>query len=408
MPAFRYRAVVPASGQIKAGLLEGASPAAVITQLRRDGLMPLEAVEAKARTTPVAGAKSLRPSAALRKGLPHALGELAVLLGAGLPLDRALAIVVEHVPHPALQAAFAALRDRVKAGMPLSAAIAEEAGVFPPMAAALAEAGEASGRLDVTLSRLAETLDRAEALRQTVGSALVYPCILLVVAVGVILIMLLVVVPQFESLMTDMGGKVPTATALVMAASRAVRDWGLPALAALAGLVALAARGLRRPAFRAAADARVLRLPLLGAAVTSAETARFARILGILVESGVQLPAALAIAARALGNIHMAKAIAQVAEGVKEGGGLSAPLAATRLFPPIALSFLRTGEETAQLGLMLTRLADVLDREVRTATQRMVTLLTPTITVLLGLTVAGIIAALFSAILGLNDLAIQS
>ncbi|MGE5517931.1 MAG: type II secretion system F family protein [Bacteroidota bacterium] len=407
MATFRYRAVVPATGQFKTGTLDGESSSMVMERLRRDGLMPIEATETKAKTLPATGRKG-RIQGAVRKGLPHALGELAVLLGAGLPLDRALSIVVEHVPHPALQSAFTVLRDQVKAGAPLSAAMAEAPEIFPPMAAALAEAGEASGRLDTSLARLAETLDRAEALRQTVGSALVYPCILMVVAVGVILIMLLVVVPQFESLVADMGGKLPAATAVVMAASRTVRDWGMPALAGLAVLAVLAARILNRPAVRAAADAKVLRLPLLGKVVTSAETARFARILGILVESGVQLPAAIAIAARALGNSHMAKAVAQVGEGVKEGGGLSAPLAAAGIFPPIALSFLRTGEETAQLGLMLARLADVLDREVRTATQRMVTMMTPAITVLLGLTVAGIIAALFSAILGLNDLAIQS
>lgn len=404
MDSFRYRAVIPATGHIKTGILEGLSAAAVMEQLRRDGLMPIEARAAPAKSAAPRG----RPGGALRKGLPHALGELAVLLGAGLPLDKALSIVTEHIPHPALRQAFAGLLDRVKAGAPLSAALAEAPAIFPPMAAALAEAGEASGRLDVTLGRLAETLDRAEALRQTVGSALVYPAILMMVATGVILIMLLVVVPQFESLVTDMGGKVPAATALVMAVSRATRDWGMAAAAVLAALAATAARLARRPAIRAAADARLLRLPLFGRLVTAAETARLARILGILVESGVQLPSALTIAGRALGNSHMAKAVTRIAEGVKEGGGLSAPLAATRLFPPIALSFLRTGEETAQLGLMLTRLADVLDREVRTATQRMITLLTPAITVVLGLTVAGIIAALFSAILGLNDLAIQS
>ena len=402
MAHFRYRAVIPATGRVRTGTLEGASAVAVMEQLRRDGLMPIEAMAGTAARPGRAG------GGALRKALPHALGELAVLLGAGLPLDKALSIVAEHIPLPALRTAFAGILGRVKAGAPLSAAMAAAPETFPPMAAALAEAGEASGRLDTALGRLAETLDRAEALRQTVGSALVYPAILLAVAAGVILIMLMVVVPQFESLVTDMGGKVPAATALVMAASRAIRDWGGAAAAVLALLAALAVRLVRRPPVRAAVHIRLLRLPLLGKVVTAAETARLARILGILVESGVQLPTALAIAARALNNSHMSGAVARVAEGVKEGGGLSAPLAATGIFPPIALSFLRTGEETAQLGLMLTRLADVLDREVRTATQRMVTLLTPAITVILGLTVAGIIAALFSAILGLNDLAIQS
>ncbi|PKU21566.1 type II secretion system F family protein [Telmatospirillum siberiense] len=402
---FRYRAVVPATGQIRTGTLEGDSVAAVLRKLRQDGLMPIEAVENKGPSAAIRSPS--RISGAMRKALPNALGELAVLLGAGLPLDRALAIVVEHAPQPALRTVFAALRDRVKAGTPLSRAMAEAGGLFPPMACALAEAGEASGRLDASLGRLAESLDRAEALRQSVGSALVYPCLLLVVAVGVILIMLLVVVPQFESMLDDLSGKVPFVTEMLMRISRAVRDWGAAGLALAVGAGALTLRALRRPGLRAAADRRILAVPLLGALIASAETARLARTLASLVDAGVPLPNALSIAQRALGNSHMAAAIARVAEGLKEGGGLSVPLAATGAFPPVAISFLKTGEETARLGLMLARLADVLDRDVRTMTQRMITVMTPLITVIMGLTVAGIMAAIFSAILGINDLAIQ-
>ncbi len=407
MASFRYRALVAATGQIKTGTMDGTSRDSVFAALRRDGLMPMDAVEMKP-AQPGAAAKAGRISAAQRKALPHAMGELSVLLGAGLPLDRALSIVVDHIPHAGLKAAFAQVRERVKSGMPLSAALAEAPNAFPPMATALAEAGEASGKLDLALTRLAETLDRAEALRQTVGSALLYPCILLVVAGGVILVMLLLVVPQFESLLGDMGGKLPFATAMLMTISRLAREWGLIAAAGLAGSAALGLRVLRRPAIRARLDRLLLRLPLLGTVITNAETARLARTLGILVESGVHLPNAMLISARALNNGHMAAAVTSVADGVKEGGGLAQPLAAAGIFPPIALSFLRTGEETAQLGLMLGRLADVLDRDVRTSTQRVMTILTPMITIILGMTVAGIIAALFSAILGINDLAIQS
>lgn len=405
MPSFHYRAVVPATGKVISGTQDGATGEAVADALRGRGLLPIETRLAKDRR------QALTPrhaGAAVRKTLPHAVGELAVLLGAGLPLDRALHIVVEHIAQPVLKAAFMVLTEHVKAGMPLSAAMAEAPAIFPPIASALAAAGEASGRLDTTMTRLAEALDRAETLRQTVSSAMVYPSILLVVATGVIGVMLLVVVPQFENLMEDMGGKLPSATAMLMLVSRVVREWGM---VGIVGLVALAFAGMhmmRRPALRAVWHRRLLRLPLFGALVASAETARLARTLGTLVEAGVALPTALAISGRALGNSHMARALASVAEGVKEGGGLSGPLAATGAFPPIALSFLRTGEETAQLGLMLGRLADVLDRDVRTATQRMITVMTPLITVILGLTVAGIIAALFSAILGINDLAIQS
>jgi general secretion pathway protein F len=179
-------------------------------------------------------------------------------------------------------------------------------------------------------------------------------------------------------------------------------------IAALVLVVAIVAlyRWLKRPHVRRAFDRRLLKVPTLGNVVRNAETARFARTLGSLLDGGVALPTALGIAQRSIANVHMSESIDKVTRGLKQGGGLSGPLAATGLFPPMALSFLRTGEETAQLGLMLNRLADVLDRDVRTAIQRMISFMTPAITVLMGGVVATVIASIMSAILGFNDLAL--
>jgi len=342
----------------------------------------------------------------MRQGVANALGELAVLLNAGLALDRALAVCVDNLTRPALKAVFEKLRDRVRHGTSLSRAMTEADGAFPPMASAMAEAGEASGKLDESLSRLAETLDRAEALRQTIVSSLVYPALLLVVAAGVILVMLLFVVPQFEDLFSDAGAKLPFMTQVILAASHLLKSYGLIACLAMFVAVIALARWIRQPRIRRRVDRRLLDLPLLGTVLRKAETARFARTLGSLLDGGVPLPTAMAIAQRSLSNVHMAEAIDRVSASLKQGGGLSGPLAATGLFPPMAMSFLRTGEETAQLGLMLNRLADVLDREVRTAVQRLISVMTPAITVLMGGVVATVIASIMSAILGFNDLAL--
>jgi general secretion pathway protein F len=342
----------------------------------------------------------------MRQGIANALGELAVLLNAGLALDRALSVCVDNLTRPGLKAVFAKLRDRVRHGTSLSRAMMETDGVFPPMASAMAEAGEASGKLDESLSRLAETLDRAEALRQTIVSSLVYPALLLIIAVGVILVMLLFVVPQFEDLFSDAGAKLPFMTRMILAASHLVKSYGLIGCLTMVVAGIATARWIKQPRIRRRVDRRLLDLPLLGAVLRKAETARFARTLGSLLNGGVPLPAALTIAQRSLSNVHMAEAIDRVSSGLKQGGGLSGPLAATGLFPPIAMSFLRTGEETAQLGLMLNRLADVLDREVRTAIQRLISVMTPAITVLMGGVVATVIASIMSAILGFNDLAL--
>jgi general secretion pathway protein F len=402
VPTYRYRAATP-SGAVRTGALEGDSREDVIVQLRRLGLLPIETTAATGAATPDA---TVRANGQTRQAVVNAIGELAVLLEAGLALDRALAVCVDNILNSGVKAAFAKIHARVKEGAPLSTAMSEAKALFPPMASAMAEAGEADGRLGGALARLAESLDRAEALRQTVISSLVYPAMLMVVATSVILVMLLVVVPQFETLFQGAHGKLPLATRLVMGASEAVRAYGLVGLGALVVAGFAVRQWLRRPGVRLAFDRIVLRVPQLGPLIVNAETAAFARTLGSLVDGGVPLPTALGIAERSVSNSHMARAIAKVVAGLKQGGGLTGPLAASGVFPPMALSFLRTGEETAQLGLMLGRLADVLDRAVRSTIQRLIGILTPAITVFMGAMVATTIASIMSAILGFNDLAL--
>jgi general secretion pathway protein F len=404
LTGFRYRAATP-TGQIRTGLIEAASQDEALGRLRRQGLAPIEATPSRAQALPRANA---RPDSALRQALINALGELAVLLGAGLTLERALALGVENADRTPLKAALAALLGRIKEGWTLSRAMQEGGALFPPLAPAMVAAGEANGRLDQALARLAQTLDRAEALRRSVVSALIYPCLLLAVAVGVICVMLLIVIPQFETLFSDNAAQLPLATRVVMGASHALRAWGLVGILALAGLGLAVRAALQRPKARLWLDRALLAAPGIGPLTTKAEVARFARVLAGLIDGGVTLSIALPIAQRSIGNTRLAAAVAQVASGLKEGGGLSGPLAATGLFPTMALSFLRTGEETACLGLMLERLADVLDRDVKTAVDRLMSLLTPVVTLAMAVMVGGIVASIISAILGFDDLAVTS
>jgi general secretion pathway protein F len=401
MATYRYRAAT-ATGNLRTGMLEGTSRTDVIERIKRLGLTPIDAVETAARAQ---GTARLKLNSAGRQSMINTIGELAVLLNAGLSLDRALAVSVDNIGNPGLKAVFAGIRDKVRQGIPLSRAMIDS-GAFPPMASAMAEAGEASGKLDESLTRLAETLDRAEALRQTVISSMVYPALLMTIATGVILVMLLFVVPQFEDLFSEARAKLPFMTRVILGASHALKSYGLIAFLALVIAGFSVARWLRKPSVRLAADRKVLNAPMIGPLISKAQTSRFARTLGSLLDGGVPLPSAIAIAQRSLSNTHMASAINRVASGLKQGGGLTNPLAATGLFPPMALSFLRTGEETAQLGLMLRRLADVLDREVNAAIQRLIGILTPAITVGMGAIVATVIASIMSAILGFNDLAL--
>lgn len=402
MASYRYRAVT-ASGSQLSGSLEAASHAQAVAGVRRLGATPLELVES---ASPRAGV-ARRPSAASRRAVTRTIGELAVLLGAGLSLDRALALAIESIDHPASRAEFVALLKNVKEGMPLARAMALRDGLFPPMAQAMVEAGEANGRLGEALQRLAEALKRADELRTLLGTAMIYPIGLLVIAVGVILLMLLYVVPQFESLFDTAGAELPAASVAVMAASRVLREQGWLLLGLLVLLIVAARALLTRPDLRRGFDRLVLRMPQFGPLILGAQTAQFSRTLAVLIDGGVALPTALAMARRSLTNSHLSAAVAGVASGLKQGGGLTAPLAATGAFPRLAIGFFRTGEETSQLGLMLGRLADVLDADVRVRLQRLIGVLTPAITVVLGVVVAAIIAAIMSAILGFNDLAVQ-
>ncbi len=401
MAAFQYRAV-DAAGKLSAGLVEGRSADDARTRLRRQGLRPIETVPASGASAPqVAAGKVSQPI------VTKALGELAVLVGAGLALDRALTITIENVAHPPTRALFERLLKMVREGASLARAIVAAGPAFPRVAAPMVEAGEASGRLAAALAKLADTLERSEALRTTIVSASIYPLMLLGIAAAVIVMMLVGVIPQFEGLFGDNLDRLPATTRAVLALSRGTREHGLSLL--LGVVVGGAALRLwsKRPAVARALDRRLLRMPGIGPLVTRIETARFARVLGSLVEGGVGLPAALALAQATLTNTHMASAVGRVVIGLKQGAGLTVQLAATGLFPSLALSFMRTGEETARLGQMLDRLADVLEQEARVRIARLIAIATPAITVLMGVIIASLIASIMSAILGFNDLAID-
>ncbi|TGX48714.1 type II secretion system F family protein [Sphingomonas gei] len=403
MATWRYRAV-RSDGSALTGQMDASDRDDAVASLRRSGAMPLELVV----IPPRAPGRPRRAGAKARAAACTCIGELAVLIDAGLQLDRALALAIENVDDKSVAGHLADILRDVREGAPLSHAMSRKPDLFSPTAIAMTEAGEANGRLGEALSRLAATLEQDAELRRLIGSSMIYPIALLVIAVGVVLLMLLFVVPQFESMFASAADRLPTATVVVMTASRGLRDYGLAML--LGGGVAGfgAAIALRRPAVRRARDRLILLLPLLGELVRRIDTARFARTLGALIEGEVALPAALALARRTISNQILGETIARVAEGVKEGGGLTAPLAASGALPRLAIGFLRTGEETSQLGMMLGRLADVLDRDIRTRIERLIGILTPVITVVLGTTVAAIIASIMSAILGFNDLALTS
>lgn len=405
MTNFRYKALT-ATGAVVTGTLEAPSQAAAVQQIRNLGHYPISANDADTAGWRGSLGRELR----LRRGprprdLAIATTELATLLHAGLDLDRALSILVGLGEIESLRQPLQAVLARVRGGASFADALAAE-NVFPKLYVSMVRAGEMGGNLEVTLSRLAEYLTRAYAIREAIASALVYPIILLATAGLSIIVILVFVLPNFKPLFEEAGKELPFATQIVMAAGDFLAGWWWLLLALIAAAAFGFKRWLQDADNRKRWDAFKLRLPLLGPLWVKMEVEKFARTLGTLLGNGVALPTALAMSADTLGNTVMAGAVRQTAASLREGEGLAARLARAKVFPPVALDFVRVGEETGKLDEMLLRQADLYERSIKHTVDRLLALLVPVLTILLGMVVAGLIASILVAILSINDLAI--
>ena len=329
---------------------------------------------------------------------------LSLLLDSGVALEGALALLATTEGTAMVRSEAAALLRSLRAGAGLAEAMASREKTFPAVVVAMVRAGEASGNLAPTLNRLAGHLARAEAVRQSIRSALVYPGVLLATASGSVLLILLVVLPQLEPVFADSGANLPLLTKLAFGTSAIVRqDWW--ALIGAATVLALIGRQtLADPRLRSRRDALLLRLPVLGSALRKSEAARFARVLGTLVVGGVGLAPALALSQPVLVNQVLVDALAGVATAVREGNSLAGPLGRAGVFPDLAVQLIRIGEATGRLGGMLLRLADLLETDVQHTLDRGLALLVPVLTIGLGGLIAGIISSVMMAVLGVNDM----
>lgn len=403
MPRFRYRAL-GRGGEMLKGMIEGASQAEIAAQLQKNGAMVLS-IGPAGRGADIF-ALQLGGTSVLRRGeLADAMRELSSMLGAGQDLDQALRLMAEGAPNKRIGAVLGRVREKVRDGAPLATALQAEPRSFPRLTIGLIRAGEAGGDLANTLERLAQLLERQRSMAAAVQSAMIYPAILLVAALGSIFLLLTQVLPQFVPLFAENGVALPGSTAFLLAAGNAVSAYWLYVLAAGAVLTLAAQQVLRHPGPRLATDSFLLRLPLLGGLNQEILGARFARTLGMLLVNGVPLLGALTIAQDVLGNKAAQGAVQAAAESAKAGQGMATALGRTGVFPTRLVHLLRLGETTAQLGPLALRAADIHEERTRIALQRLVALLVPAITVLMGAAVAGIVSSLLLAMLSLNDIA---
>jgi general secretion pathway protein F len=406
MPAFRYRAIT-ATGEMVRGTTDAADEAAVVLQLRRLGQVPARVEHA----SPGFSIRDLltmefgRRRGLSRQEVTNVTRELAIMLEAGQDMDRALRFLVETAPSPRVGLVLDEIRQAVRDGSSLAAALTQHSGSFSRLYVGLVRAGEAGGTLAAILERLATLLERERALTATIQSAMIYPTLLLVAAIGSITLLLTQVLPQFVPLFEQNGVALPRPTQILIAVGGFVSHDGIYILLLLAALFLAARQALRMPAPRLLVDRWLLRLPVIGTLSRDIVAARFSRTLGTLVLNGVPLIGALAIVRDTVGNRAGIQAIDRATTSAKGGAGLSGPLGESGVFPLRTIYLLRLGEETAQLGKMALRAAEIHEEKTRIGVQRLVSLLVPVITIVMGAAVAGIVSSLLLAMLSLNDLA---
>ena len=396
---FRCR-LVTAAGEIVEGVYSAENEGRLRHDLEEKGLHVLSL---KAR----GGAASWLPAFTRRRIPRHEFlvfnQELATLLKAGMPLVQSLDLLRRQATHPVFRAVLDAVHEQVRAGAALSDAFGEHADLFPRVYSASLVAGERSGSLDTMLRRYVAYEKVIDAVQRRTISALIYPAILVGLSIALVLIIVLRVVPAFSDFYRSFGAELPLTTRIIVAISNFV----LGQFVLLLGAIVLATGGViawfRQPGQRTRFDHALLALPFIGQSFRKFATAQLARTLGTLLGGGIPLVNALDVSARSINNRYMAEALEGVTRRVREGQSLATSLSARDIVPDVAIKMVEVGESTGALQDMLVSLADFYDEEIETEVSRFVTVIEPTILVLMGIVIAGLVLALYMPLFRLSS-----
>ena len=418
MPKFNYVAL-DARGQESVGLIDAQNTNDAVGQLRQAGFFPTSVHEAGKGPAPAKAAKkggavakteskapakatgkaakNLANKAVKQKVLMIFTRQLATLIDAGLPLLRGLTVLEKQERDPVLKLTISKLSDAVQGGSTFSEGLAQHPKIFNKLYVNMVKAGEVGGVLELVLNRLAEFQEKATKVKNKVKGAMMYPIIVLVIAVLIMGFLLVFIVPKFEQIFKDMlnGKPLPALTEFVIESSRLVKDHFLVIAGIVAAVVVVYRLFASTEKGKIAIDKIMLRTPLFGDLIRKSSISRFARTLGTLVTSGVPILQALNITKETSGNFVVGEAIGKVHDSVKEGESIVQPLEASGIFPPMVVSMIDVGEETGQLPEMLLKIAEVYDDEVDTTVDGLVSLLEPIMIVFLAVFVGTIVIALF-------------
>ncbi|MBN2302017.1 MAG: type II secretion system F family protein [Lentisphaerae bacterium] len=411
MPRFRYVAMDAKGGETE-GVLDAESQTQAVAMIRSKNFFPTRVVEiggkSQVQASVVRGATGKGLSMDLKlpsflvarvktKQLMIFTRQLATLVEAGLPLLKALRILLKQEKHPALREALNGMGELVEGGSTFSESLAQYPKIFDNLFINMVKAGEAGGVLDQVLIRLAEFMEKAEKIKNKVKSAMIYPLVVLVAAVGILVFMLMNVIPKFAQIFDDLlgGAALPGLTKFVIDLSYAVSHRWYIILGTIVPLIIVIKIWGRTKTGSYVIDKITLKMPLFGQLFTKSSVSRFSRTLGTLMGSGVPVLQALNIVRDTAGNQVISKAIMKVHDSVKEGDTMAMPLAAAGVFPDMVVSMVDVGEETGALPEMLMKIADNYDDEVDTAVEGLTSIIEPVMIIMLAVVIGTIVLAMF-------------
>ncbi|WP_120510054.1 type II secretion system inner membrane protein GspF [Photobacterium salinisoli] len=403
MAAFEYKAL-DTKGRQKKGVMEADTARQIRQQLREQGLIPVEVSQSHEREKRKAGGRIAFRRGISTNELSLLTRQLATLVQAGMPLEECLRAVAEQSEKVRLKNMMLAVRSRVVEGYTLADSMAEFPHIFDQLFRAMVSAGEKSGHLDTVLNRLADYTENRQKMRSKLQQALIYPTMLTLVAVSVVAFLLATVVPKIVDQFVHMGQELPQITQVLLAASNFVQHWGLAVVLAIILLIVGIRMALRRPDLRLRWDRRMMGVPVIGKVARGLNTSRFARTLSICTSSAIPLLDGMKVASQVMTNTWVNQEILEAADKVREGASLRVSLEQTKLFPPMMLHMIASGERSGELEQMLTRAADNQDRDFESLVNMALGVFEPLLIVVMAGVVMFIVIATLMPIIALNNM----